>query len=87
MKRSATPGEEPASVRAKTGSTAEKFKEKAIAAFLKVDLFRQARIFSRKARYIYMLVYMGHKGSSLKHYDIEKQRKKYRCHHDMSRRK
>jgi len=32
-----------------------------------------------------MLVYMGHDGSSLTQSAIEKMRKKYRCHRDMSR--
>lgn len=42
------------------------------------------RKFSRQAR-SYMLVYAGHPGASLPQRDIERMRKQFRCHRDMSR--
>ena len=61
----------------------DKFKESVKKVFKEVTV-EMCRKYSRQAR-SYMLVYAGHPGASLPQRDIERMRKQFRCHRDMSR--
>ena len=61
----------------------DKFRE-AVRDTFKTVTVEMCRKYARQAR-SYMLVYAGHPGSSIPQREIERMRKQFRCHRDMSR--